>query len=80
MRARKFELFMGCLGNGITVCNKAVMESGDFKKVAHISPEGSVLWYVKDDYAPPEERAKIEAEAARLRAEYEERRKTDVVY
>lgn len=26
--ARRFELFMGCLGNGITVCNKAVMEHG----------------------------------------------------
>lgn len=39
---KRFELFMGCLGNGITVCNKAVMEGGDFKKVAHISPEGEV--------------------------------------
>lgn len=28
---KKFELFMGCFGNGITVCNKAVQEHGDYK-------------------------------------------------
>lgn len=37
MSARNFKLFLGCLGNGVTVCNSAVMEYGDFKKVAHIS-------------------------------------------
>lgn len=36
----KFELFMGCLGNGITVCNKAVMEHGDYKYIAHIRETG----------------------------------------
>nr|DAL85283.1 MAG TPA: hypothetical protein [Caudoviricetes sp.] len=71
MAAKKFELFMGCLGNGVTVCNKAVMEHGDYKMVAHISPEGSVKWYVPDGYTPPEAREKIEAEAARLRTEHE---------
>lgn len=73
MRARKFELWMGLLGNGITVCNKAVEEHGDYKMVAHISAEGSVHWYVKDDYAPPEAKAKIEEEAARLRVKHQER-------
>lgn len=38
MSTQKFELFLGCPGNGTTVCNKAVMEGGDYKKVAHISP------------------------------------------
>ena len=37
MAARNFKLFLGCLGNGVTVCNSAVMEDGDFKMVAHIS-------------------------------------------
>ena len=37
MSARNFKLFLGCLGNGVTVCNSAVMEYGDFKKVDHIS-------------------------------------------
>lgn len=40
MAARNFKLFLGCLGNGVTVCNSAVMEDGDFKMVAHISNEG----------------------------------------
>lgn len=36
MAAQNFKLFLGCLGNGVTVCNSAVMEDGDFKMVAHI--------------------------------------------
>lgn len=73
MKARKFELWMGCLGNGVTVCNKAVEEHGDYKMVAHISSEGTIFWRVKEDYTPPEARAKIEAEAAHLRDEHEKR-------
>ena len=34
MAAQNFKLFLGCLGNGVTVCNSAVMEDGDFKMVA----------------------------------------------
>ena len=40
MMAAKFELWFGCLGNGTTVCNKAVTENGDYKKIAHISEGG----------------------------------------
>ena len=40
--AGKFELFCGCLGNGTTVCNKAVTENGDYKKIAHISEGGNI--------------------------------------
>lgn len=69
--AKKFELFMGCLGNGITVCNKAVMEYGDYKKVAHISPEGEVTWYVAPGYAPFEAVEKIRREADIQRNKYE---------
>lgn len=43
---KKFELFMGCLGNGITVCNKAVQEHGDYKVIAHIVECGKITWYV----------------------------------
>lgn len=46
MAAQNFKLFLGCLGNGVTVCNSAVMEDGDFKMVAHISNEGKITWYV----------------------------------
>ncbi|WP_195985402.1 hypothetical protein [Clostridium sp. D33t1_170424_F3] len=69
--AKKFELFMGCLGNGITVCNKAVMEGGDYKMVAHISPEGEVEWYVAPGYAPFEAVERIRREADLQRNKYE---------
>lgn len=45
----KFELFMGCLGNGVTVCNKAVTEHGDYKTIAHISEHGHIKLYVSED-------------------------------
>ena len=60
---KKFDLFMGCLGNGITVCNKAVMEHGDFKKVCHISEHGKITWYVNVGYVPGNELLKIEHQA-----------------
>lgn len=71
MEARKFELFMGCLGNGITVCNKAVMEHGDYKHVAHISPEGKITWYVSENYIPEAERMKIKETAEQSKIAYE---------
>ena len=61
MAARNFKLFLGCLGNGVTVCNSAVMENGDFKMVAHISPEGKIAWYVSEDYPPADALASIRA-------------------
>ena len=47
-----FELFMGCLGNGLTVCNKAVEEHGDYKQIAHISPAGNIKWYIPVESVP----------------------------
>lgn len=60
MEAKKFELFMGCLGNGITVCNKAVEEYGDYKTIAHISNNGEIKWYVSEDYTTEEDKKRIE--------------------
>ena len=58
---RKFELFMGCLGNGITVCNKAVGENGHYKQIAHIAECGKIKWYVNPaTYIPGPELLKIE--------------------
>ena len=57
MAAQNFKLFLGCLGNGVTVCNSAVMENGDFKMVAHISNEGKITWYVGEDYPPARSRS-----------------------
>ena len=47
-----FELFMCCLGNGLTVCNKAVEEHGDYKQIAHISPAGNIKWYIPVSSVP----------------------------
>lgn len=71
MAARNFKLFLGCLGNGVTVCNSAVMEDGDFKKVAHISNEGKITWYVSEDYPPADARKSIRACAEQERVKYE---------
>ena len=55
----RFELFMGCLGNRIAVCNKAVEENGDYKMVAHISIEGNVIWCIAPGDAPAKDVIKI---------------------
>lgn len=52
MTAKNFELFMCCMGNGTTVCNKAVTEHGDYKQVAHISEHGHVEFFVPKNYIP----------------------------
>lgn len=64
----KFILFMGCFGNGVTVANAAVMEHGDYKTVAHISPAGNLKLYVATGYIPAPEMEKINR-AAQLQAE-----------
>lgn len=71
MAAQNFKLFLGCLGNGVTVCNSAVMEDGDFKMVAHISNEGKITWYVGEDYPPADALASIRACAEQERVKYE---------
>ena len=63
MKSDRFELFMGCLGNGTTVCNKAAEEHGDYKKIAHISPAGNITWYVKPESIPGSALLRIERTA-----------------
>lgn len=74
MKARKFELFMGCLGNGTTICNKAVEEHGDYKHIAHISPAGKITWYVKPESIPGDALLKIE----RIAEGYEQKARADL--
>ena len=57
---KKFDLFLGCLGNGITVCNKAIQENGDYKIIAHIREIGKIKWYVNPATVPGDELLKIE--------------------
>lgn len=51
MEAKNFDLGFYRLGNGITVVNRAVKESGDYKMIAHIS-NGKIKYYVSIDYIP----------------------------
>ena len=60
----KFKLWTGCLGNGITVCNSAVKESGDYKYIVHISNSGKIKLYVSESYIPVEDMQRIEQAAA----------------
>lgn len=54
----KYDLMYGHLGNGVTVSNRLVEEHGDYKTVAHISPERQVKFY--DDALPQALRKEIE--------------------
>lgn len=67
-----FELFMGCLGNGVTCCNRVVIEHGDYQNICHISPEGKVTWYYDPEQVPIEARNKIWQEAKRSYTEFEQ--------
>ena len=70
MIKKKFELFMCCLGNGITVCNKAVEVNGDYKQIAHISEHGIIKWYVKPENIPGDALLKIEHSANTQREKF----------
>ena len=59
---KEVDLMFGCLGNGVTVCDRSRMEHGDYKKVAHIEPCGAVKLY--DATLPPDALEKIDAHAA----------------
>ena len=71
--AGKFELFFGCLGNGVTVANKAVVKNGDYKRIAHISNGGNIHFYVPESYIPDTEMEKIRAMANRMKQEFMEK-------
>lgn len=60
LNMEKFELFVGYFGNGATVCNSAVYDHGDYKKVAHISPAGNIKLFVRSGYIPADAMIKIE--------------------
>lgn len=64
---KNFKLWMGCLGNGITVCNSAVEEHGDYKHIAHISDNGKIKLYVSQSYIPVDDMQRIEQAAAEQR-------------
>lgn len=68
--ANNFKLWLGCFGNGITVCNSAVEHNGEYKRVAHISNEGKIKLYVSENYIPVEDMQKIRQVAEQQKAEF----------
>ena len=62
-----FKLWMGCLGNGITVCNSAVENNGEYKYIAHIGNSGKIALYVPKSYIPVEDMQRIEQAATEQR-------------
>ena len=65
---KKYSLFFGSLGNGTTVSNRLQEEYGDYKKIAHISDNGIVEYYVKS--LPTHVKKQIEKHAAKDRERY----------
>jgi len=45
-QSTQYDIGMGYLGNGLTVWNRAVEINGDYQNIAHISPEGEIIYYV----------------------------------
>lgn len=68
---RKFELFMGRLGNGVMVCNSAAQDRGDYKRIAHIAECGEIKWYTDPHTVPSDSMERIERTASEARAAWE---------
>lgn len=67
---KDFELFRCCLGNGVTLCNKAVIENGDYKTIGHINTKGNIKLYVDESYISSEAMEIIKADAQNTRDEF----------
>ena len=57
-----YDLGYGHMGNGVTVWNRLELRDGDYKTIAHISPDRTVTYY--EDGLPKGVRARIEEIAA----------------
>jgi hypothetical protein len=57
----KYDLMFGCLGNGLTVFNRAVEINGDYQKIAHINNNRQVRYYAQE--LPKDIERQIESEA-----------------
>lgn len=68
--SKDFELFLGCLGNGLTICNKAVTVNGDYKKIAHIGKTGNIKLYVPESSIPEDAVVIIRRESENMREKF----------
>lgn len=72
MAAKKFELFVSCFPGGDVYCNKAVLEYGDYKKIAFIDYKGDLRLSVDPSYIPGDVLLKIEHDADIKKAHFHE--------
>lgn len=61
-----FDLMMCCLGNGVTLVNRAVWENNDYKTIGHISDAGNIKYYIDIKAIPQADKDRINAEAERM--------------
>jgi hypothetical protein len=54
---KEYDLGFGCLGNGITVWNRLEEVHGDYKTIAHIREDKSIVFY--EENLPKEVKQKI---------------------
>ena len=47
MKIGRYDIGLGHLGNGLTVWNRNVEKSGDYKNLAHIGEDGKITNYEK---------------------------------
>lgn len=67
---KDFTLWLGCLGNGLTVSNSAKEINEDYEHIAHISNGGNISWYVKPESIPGKALLRIEHESDTMRANF----------
>lgn len=80
MKEKKFELFVGCFPGGDVYCNKAVVQYGDYKKIAFIDYTGKLELSVAPSYIPGDVLLRIERDAEIKSIKYKEEwnKKTDL--
>ena len=63
-KKRKYDLHIGCFGNGEVIYDVAWKGPGDYPTIAHISDNGEITYYSKD--LPSDVVAWVEKEAKSL--------------
>ena len=45
---QNFDLFIGYLGNGLTVADRQTIVDGDYKRICHIDEDRTIRWAIKN--------------------------------
>ena len=66
----RFDIMFCSLGNGLTVCNRAATEHGDYKNIAHISRAGNIAWFIPVNKIPGDALLQIEHHAHAMESNF----------